>query len=89
VAKVAGATSYYLTVTNIDPVSRNAPTYHKVFNGPTNTGTILDIYLDPTGTFYGVPMEGGCATTPQGIQGRRDNYTKWYQAVKVVVKTTP
>lgn len=88
VPRVAGATSYDLTVTGI-VTSYNAPTYHKTFTGPTSTGSILDIYLDPTATFYGVPMEGGCATTPQGIQGRINNYQTFYQNATFTVKTSP
>jgi hypothetical protein len=88
VPKATGATSYDLTVTNIDPAkSTNAPTYHKVFSGSTSTGSILDIY--DGGTFFGVPMEGGCATTPQGINGRKQLYADAYKNAIFTVKTTP
>lgn len=90
VPRVASATSYDLTVNNIDPKgSTLAPTIHKTFSGVTNGGSILDIYLDITGTYYGVPLEGGCATTTGGINGRINNYNTAYGPATFVVKTTP
>jgi hypothetical protein len=86
VPKVSGATSYDLTVTGIVG-SALGTTFHKVFTGTTSTGSILDIY--DTGSFYGVPMDGGCATTPAAITARQNLYQNQFGSANFTVKTTP
>ncbi|MGE0555358.1 MAG: Ig-like domain-containing protein [Gemmatimonadales bacterium] len=86
VPKVAGATSYDLTVTGIVGWSLGT-TFHKVFTGTTNTGSILDIYT--AGAYYGVPMAGGCNTIPSAIQARKDLYQSQFGSASYIVKTMP
>jgi len=86
IPKVAGATSYDLTVTGIVNSSLGT-TIHKVITGVTNMGNILDVYNG--GTFWGVPLDGGCGTIPSAIQAREDTYNMQYGNATFVVKTTP
>jgi hypothetical protein len=64
-----------------------APTFQKVVTGPTNTGSILDVY--DTGTFLGVPMEGGCNTVPSAIAARQTRYQNAFAPATFKVTTTP
>jgi hypothetical protein len=86
VAKVIGATSYDLTVTGIVE-SALGTSYHRVFTGVTRTGSIMDIY--DTGSFYGVPMDGGCNTIAEFITKRQEMYQKQFKTAKFEVKTAP
>lgn len=86
IAKVTGATSYDLTVTGIVG-SPLGTTIKKVVTGPTSIGNIMDVY--DGGTFYGVPLDGGCNTIPSAIQAREDIYKNQYANATFKVKTTP
>lgn len=77
VAKRPGVTSYKLDVTGIVGGSAfEAAGYHRTITGPTNTGSFMDIF--DGGTFYGVPMDGGCASLPSSIKFRQDLYAMQY-----------
>lgn len=86
IPKVAGVTSYDLTVTGIVGSSLG-PTIHRVITGVTNNGNIMDVY--DGGTFFGVPLDGGCGTIPAAIQAREDTYNSQYGNASFTVKTTP
>jgi hypothetical protein len=86
VPKVPGATSYALKVTGV--VNGLGPTYNRTVTGTTSTGSIMDIY-DVTGQDFRVPLEGGCNTTPQGIQGRRTLYQNAFGPAKFVSTVSP
>lgn len=86
IAKVDGATSYDLTVTGIVG-SPLGTTIHRVVTGTTSVGTIMDVY--DGGTFYGVPLDGGCNTIPEHIANRETIYRNQYTPAVFKVKTTP
>lgn len=86
IPKVTGATSYDLTVTGIVGSSLGA-TIHKVVTGITHLGNILDVY--DGGSFFGVPLDGGCGTLPSAIQAREDTYRSQYGHATFAVKTSP
>ncbi len=86
IPKVAGAVSYTLTVTGIVG-SPLGTTIQKVITGVTNNGNILDVY--DGGSFYGVPLDGGCNTTSAGIAAREQIYRNQYGNATFTVKTSP
>lgn len=81
-----GATSYDLTVAGIVGSSLGT-TIHKVITGVTTTGSILDVY--DGGTFFGVPLDGGCNTIPSAITARENIYKTQYANATFTVKTSP
>jgi hypothetical protein len=86
IAKRTGATSYDLTVTGIVNSSLGT-TIHRVVTGVTHLGNIMDVY--DGGTFYGVPLDGGCNTIPSAIKAREDIYKAQYANATFKVKTAP
>ena len=55
--------------------------------GITHLGNILDVY--DGGSFFGVPLDGGCGTLPSAIQAREDTYRSQYGHATFAVKTSP
>ncbi len=86
IPKVTGATSYDLTVTGIVGSSLGT-TIHKVITGTTSIGNVMDVY--DGGTFYGVPLDGGCGTIPAAIAAREQTYRNQYANATFTVTTTP
>ena len=85
VLKEPGVTSYQLDVTGIDPSSAfGASGYHRVVTGTTSTGSFMDIF--DGGTFYGVPMDGGCAQLASSITFRQNLYQQQYGHATFTVK---
>ena len=77
VAKRANVNSYQLDVTGIVGGSAfQAAGYHRTITGPTNTGSFMDIF--DGGTYYGVPMDGGCVSLASSIKFRQDLYAMQY-----------
>ncbi len=88
ILKEPGATSYTLDVTGIDPSSAfGAAGYHRVVTGTTSNGSFMDIF--DGGTFYGVPMDGGCASLPSSITFRQGLYQQQYGHATFTVKIAP
>jgi hypothetical protein len=77
VLKEPGVTSYKLDVTGIVGGSAfQASGYHRTITGPTNTGSFMDVF--DAGTYYGVPMDGGCVTLASSVTFRQNLYATQY-----------
>jgi len=84
--KKAGATSYALKVTGIigSPLGTEI---NRVITGTTSTGSIMDVY--DGGSFFGVPLDGGCNSIPEFLQDRIAMYHSQYGNAVFAVTTTP
>jgi len=86
IPKKAGATSYDLKVTGIVG-SPLGPTIQRVITGTTSTGSIMDVY--DGGSFFGVPLDGGCNSIPEFLQSRIAMYHSQYANAVFAVTTAP
>ncbi|MGE0441940.1 MAG: Ig-like domain-containing protein [Gemmatimonadales bacterium] len=86
IKKVEGATSYELTVTGIINSSLGT-TIHKTVTGPTSMGNILDVY--DGGSFWGVPLDGGCNSIPEFAASRAALYQTQFGNAVFKVTTMP
>lgn len=77
VQKEPGVTSYKLDVSGIVGGSAfQGVGYHRTITGPTNTGSFMDVF--DGGTYYGVPMDGGCVTLASSVTFRQNLYATQY-----------
>jgi len=86
IPKKTGATSYTLEVTGIVG-SPLGPTINRVVSGATSTGSIMDVY--DGGSFFGVPLDGGCNSIPEFLQNRIAMYQSQYANAVFKVTTAP
>lgn len=57
--------------------------YHCTITGPTHTGSFMDVF--DGGTYYGVPMDGGCAQLQSSITFRQNLYATQYANAQLLV----